>query len=66
MRVIPSTFRLNSIRIPEGEDAGKIFACVLCPQSDRGMASLALFVQGPLAQTTEEALRGLLVKMEGM
>lgn len=62
----PDNFRINTLRIPDGPNAGQIAAYIVSLQDGRAMVVLEVFVQGPLANTTEEALRGLLEKMEGM
>lgn len=55
----------------EGANAGRVQATILSQQTGTTNASttatfLSIFLQGPYADTTELALRGLLEKMEGM
>ena len=57
---------MYTLRIPDRQDAGQVGAYVVSPQDAGVMVVVELFVQGPLADTTEGALRGLLEKMEGM
>lgn len=69
-RAIPNDFRICTVRAPLDTDrviAGKIHAAVLSQVKEgKSAVRLSLFVQGPQADTTEEALRALLAKTEDL
>ena len=73
-RILPEWLRINTLRIPDNyasgeatEDAGKIFAVLSSPGGGgREIPTLELCIKGPPADSTEQALRALLDKMERM
>ena len=62
---------MNTIKIARGDEAGRYQACLMSPANlislaNGRKAALALFVEGPPAQSREQALHNLLEKMESM
>lgn len=64
----PTNFRVNTMKIAQGDDFGKTQALIVAQLGSRGSLhySLAVFLEGRPADSTEQALRAILEKMEAM